>query len=79
MRVKYLAKEHNAVPRPELERRPLHAGSSALIITSPRLPKKGQQETDKWRGLLDEVNSRCIFLPFLPFSSCYNAQFTLDV
>ena len=38
MRVKYLAQEHNAVPRPGLEPGPPDAESSALTIRPPRLP-----------------------------------------
>ena len=38
MRVKYLAQEHNAVPRPGLEPGPPDPESSALIIRPPRLP-----------------------------------------
>ena len=36
-RVKYLAQEHNAVPRPGLEPRPPDPESSALTIRPPRL------------------------------------------
>ena len=39
MRVKYLAQEHNAVPRPGLEPGPLDPESSALTIRPPRLPR----------------------------------------
>ena len=38
MRVKCLAQEHKAVPRPGLEPRPLDPESSALTIRPPRLP-----------------------------------------
>ena len=38
MRVKCLAQEHNAVPRPELEPGPFDPESSALTIRPPRLP-----------------------------------------
>ena len=38
MRVKYLAQEHNAVPRPGLETGPFNPESSALTIRPPRLP-----------------------------------------
>ena len=38
MRVKYLAQEHNAVPRPGLEPGPPDPESSALTIRPPRLP-----------------------------------------
>ena len=38
MRVKYLAQEHNAVPRPGLKPGPPDAESSALTIRPPRLP-----------------------------------------
>ena len=38
MRVKYLAQEHNAVPRPGLEPGPFDPESSALTIRPPRLP-----------------------------------------
>ena len=38
MRVKYLAQEHNAVPRPGLEPGPPDLESSALTIRPPRLP-----------------------------------------
>ena len=38
MRVKYLAQEHNAVPRRGLEPGPPDPESSALTIRSPRLP-----------------------------------------
>ena len=37
LRVKYLAQEHKAVPRPGLEPRPLNLESSALTITPPCL------------------------------------------
>ena len=37
MRVKCLAQEHNAVPRPGLEPRPFDPESSALTIRPPRL------------------------------------------
>ena len=37
-RVKFLAEEHNAVPRPGLEPGPPDPESSALTIRSPRLP-----------------------------------------
>ena len=40
MRVKYLAQEHNAVPRPGLEPGPPDPESSALTIRPPRLPHK---------------------------------------
>ena len=36
MRVKYLAQEYNAVPRPGLEPRPPNPESSALTIRPPR-------------------------------------------
>ena len=39
MRVKYLAQEHNAVPRPELEPGPPNPESSALTIRPPRFPQ----------------------------------------
>ena len=39
MRVKYLAQEHNAVPRPGLEPGPPDPESSALTIRPPRLPQ----------------------------------------
>ena len=50
MRVKYLAQEHNAVPRPGLEPGPPDPESSALTIRPPRLPdlyqwRWGQMET----------------------------------
>ena len=38
MRVKCLAQEHNAVPRPGLEPGPPDPESSALTIRPPRLP-----------------------------------------
>ena len=38
MRVKYLAQEHNAVPRPGLEPGPFDLESSALTVRPPRLP-----------------------------------------
>ena len=38
MRVKYLAQEHNAVPRPGLEPGPPDPESSALTIRPPHLP-----------------------------------------
>ena len=38
MRVKYLAQEHNAVPRPGLEPGPPDSESSALTIRPPHLP-----------------------------------------
>ena len=41
MRVKYLAQEHNAVPRPGLEPGPSDPESSALTIRPPRLPQTG--------------------------------------
>ena len=50
MRVKYLAQEHNAVPRPGLEPGPPDPESSALTITPPRLPQGegwGHVLTDK--------------------------------
>ena len=39
MRVKYLAQEHNAVPRPGLEPGPLDPESSTQTIKPPRLPR----------------------------------------
>ena len=42
MRVKYLAQEHNAVPRPGLEPGPPDPESSALIIRPPRLPQQSK-------------------------------------
>ena len=39
MRVKYLAQERNAVPRPGLEPGPPDPESSALTIRTPRLPQ----------------------------------------
>ena len=38
MRIKYLAQEHNAVPRPGLEPGPPDLESSALTVRPPRLP-----------------------------------------
>ena len=38
MRIKYLAQEHNAVPRPGIEPGPFDPESSALTIRPPRLP-----------------------------------------
>ena len=38
MREKYLAQEHNTVPRPGLEPGPPDPESSALTIRPPRLP-----------------------------------------
>ena len=40
MRVKCLAQEHNAAPRPGLEPGPFDPESSALTIRPPRLPCK---------------------------------------
>ena len=40
IRVKYLAQEHNAVPRPGLEPGPPDPESSALTIRPPHLPQK---------------------------------------
>ena len=42
MRVKYLAQEHNAVPRPGLEPCPPDPESSALTIRPPHLPLQSQ-------------------------------------
>ena len=39
MKVKCLAQEHNAVPRPGLEPGPPNPESSALTIRPPRLPQ----------------------------------------
>ena len=52
MRVKYLAQEHNAVPRPGLEPGPPDPESSALTIRPPRLPSfkialKSREPTDR--------------------------------
>ena len=41
MGVKYLAQEHNTVPRPGLEPGPFNPESSALTIRPPRLPSTG--------------------------------------
>ena len=51
MRVKYLAQEHNAVPRPGLEPGPFNPESSALTIRPLRLPHNGTI-TDGIEGLV---------------------------
>ena len=45
VRVKCLAQEHNTVPRPELEPRPLDPESGKLVIKPPRFPKYDQEST----------------------------------
>ena len=51
MRVKYLAQEHNVVPRPGLEPGPPNPESSALTIRPLRLPHNGTI-TDGNEGLV---------------------------
>ena len=45
MRVKFLAQEHNAVPRPGLEPGPPDLESSALTIRPQRLPSLNRTDT----------------------------------
>ena len=68
MRVKCLAQEHNAVPRPGLEPGQPDPESSALTIGPPRLP--GMRLPPKWYrrnqgffgfGLVSGTNSRIIW------------------
>ena len=61
MRVKYLAQEHNAVPRPGLEPGVPDPESSALTIRPPRLPLMPSIEINKFKkGLLGfEEQSSC--------------------
>ena len=59
MRVKYLAQEHNAVPRPGLEPGPPDPESSTLIIRPPRLPRY-VREVQKSRGIILDDRKRYI-------------------
>ena len=63
MRVKYLAQEHNAVPRPGLEPGPPDPESCALTIRPPRLPREMSIE------IFCTISSNVTFL--------YNTQFYL--
>ena len=58
MRVKYLAQEHNAVPRPGLEPGPPDPESSALTIRPPRLPRPftGSKKTSIQPLMVNFVN-----------------------
>ena len=54
MRVKYLAQEHNAVPRPGLEPGLPDPESSALTIRPPRLPQAAQDIHVNYHGVINQ-------------------------
>ena len=80
MRVKYLAQEHNAGPRPVLEPGPPDPESSALIIRPPRLPllvTKCKPSVCYWRILrsLETLHSNNLYAIVFSSSVAYFVRF----
>ena len=78
MRVKCLAQEHNAVPRPGLEPGPPDPDYSALTIRPPRLPLENEVEWSysfsRGEGILYEEDPPQ-YLNFYSFKTIFDSTF----